>query len=380
MPCQSHRLVTVWQLRRAIMTMVVSGAYSLTTSPGAANAEGELADVRRAHQQWRGTIRSLAYSGEMTGWAAGTSNIRERKTRRRFAATGDWRFAEYQHLRHGLGWEDDTDWHRVYLGPDETALFWPLNGNAAIVAGPPDPADYPKLQQTMKDFYLRCSGWWPLDGSIPAKESVNEARMVCEVLDDQYTVVEPTTVEIDGRECIVVTNIAGESHDRLCLDYRRSFVLVKRELTTSEVHLTTDACDFIEVKGGIWLPIQVRQQVFRRELAGGAVLQNLRIADARLRLDNLTINSTTERDFVFSPEPGTLVRNWNNGEIRQVPGGHQVFDSILRTARNEVALRSRDSPASPRPDWFAVMLLAVICVATACMIHKRFRHAKASRC
>jgi len=117
--------------------------------------------------------------------------------------------------------------------------------------------------------------------------------------------------------------------------------------------------DHVECEEGIWMPRRVRNIYFDCA-ATEPEKRKRRVVDSRVFVDEISVNTLSERDFEFSPSAGALL-TYDSGcpdadyPRQAVEGGHEL---LCEVARKMSHLVSKSPP--PQVTWnFAPLLVAL---------------------
>lgn len=334
--------------------------------------------IRLSHRDWRRRIESIVCDGEMVGRSDSTPDGVLRRSRLVLAASRRARYSEFQHLRDGLDWEDDVDWHCVYLRPNHLTVFWPVNCNAQISAKASDPFSNDKLESTFVNIYMRCSGWWPPGSESDSPWDVPRGPFYCApcfALGSRSASVDGELAVVRGRLCAVVTSPRPDGKDTFWLDAQRDFVLVQRCSSFADelTQLSTYNDDFEEVAPGAWLPRRVRQTVASRERIGDSYHVK---SDAVFSARHIEINVPVEQRFRFTAPAGAIVHNWDTGKVDRSPGGKSVLDNLVRIAKKEVSQLNNRSDSAVPGQHHATSIIVVASVFFMLVVLRRLSHGR----
>lgn len=231
----------------------------------------------------------------------------------------------YHRTAHGhdrLDWRDDRLTQCTHLVDDEWVTEFPFNRSYS--RGELDNGD--SLPGTLQvEFLFLALGWWPFDDREPPR--INGAKfMIREIVDAVGYRVSPQRVQVAGIVCRVLEN--PKSGDRIAVDPVRGIILA-RELRDPESGHTMqrfELTDHIACNGGVWIPREIRNMRYTL----GAKGEPSRLeTDATFVLSEIRVNDVADREFAWSPRPGSIELS-SDGSYRQVvQGGVDHCDEIV---------------------------------------------------
>ena len=112
-----------------------------------------------------------------------------------------------------------------------------------------------------------------------------------------------------------------------------------------------EASDLREVSPGFFLPYRMRR------------IQRARNLDVTTVIDSYSINEVVDSQFQIEVTPGTLIYDRDTDTYRQVPGGFEVMDRVVRWVKANVQASERS--ANFNANQVAVMGLGGIAAGVA---------------
>jgi len=193
-------------------------------------------------------------------------------------------------------------------------------------------------------------GWWPPDDTNPPARQDGRRFFADDVVDDERCRVVGREL-IDGRWCHVV-EVANS--DRLWIDCARGVVICQKRYASGGDHAeitAMEASDLREVSPGFFLPYRMRR------------IQRARNLDVTTVIDSYSINEVVDSQFQIEVTPGTLIYDRDTDTYRQVPGGFEVMDRVVRWVKANVQASERS--ANFNANQVAVMGLGGIAAGVA---------------
>ena len=322
----------------ALPLLAMALALSPAVAGGAPAPAPSIEEIRREADASRRRLRSLYVEAITRSKIAGNPAGPPLETRHVLAAKGSLRFVELAHRTPLLDWSEDVGYTRSYFTGATFDAFYVLNRYYETLRLAPGEFSSTKVRA---EFYIECIGWWPPDDqTLP--HGLDPLTLLHLALADPSCRVRPETEEAGG--------VAGR--DRLWLDPSRGFAIVRREFTGPSVRLHYENSDFREAAPGIWLPWQVRRVVTSRtDSVAGGTAREVVLTDADRTVGLLRVNDVDDAIFTFRALPGTLIHDLDRKTVRQVPGGLDMLDEIVRAGRKLLPgdRVSGEAPAGPPP-------------------------------
>ncbi len=352
-------ILTLLATALAMAPSVACGDQSPAPSIGTIRGE-----VDAGRQKLRSLYVESITRSNTDGKAAGAPLV----TRHVLAADGPKRYTELAHWTPPLDWSEDIGYTQSYFTGETFDVLYVLNRYYETLRIAP--GEFPSTK-VRAEFYIECTGWWPPDDTT-LPPGLDPSTLLHLALADPSCRVLSETGEAGGVRCVVV-EIADR--DRLWLDPSRGFAIVRREFTGPSVRLHYENSDFREAVPGVWLPWRVRRVVTAKGNPGaGGDGREVILSDADRTIGLLQVNNVDDAIFTFHPEPGTLICDLDRKAVRQVPGGLDMLDDIVRAGRKFLPIgRMTTESTSGPPSILAWTLAASSIPALIAMGRRRAR-------
>jgi hypothetical protein len=330
-----------------------------------------LAQIRATVATSRDRIHSIYYEAENEGRSLMTPKGVVRRIRTTAAIAPFRRYLEVIHLPLGLDWEDDVDWERTFLTPDNLTIFWVNQRKVLTSSKDANPAQNFKLGPVFNEFFMECTGWWPPGERAEGRRDwAPPPQAVHIILGRADLRLKPGLETVGGHPCAVVST--PDDLDTLWFDVSRGCALVRRHTTNPAERL--HACyvndSFREVAPGVWLPWELSRVAHRGPSPGEIPNDDLLVSTrATRRITSLRINDVPEETFLCrSPPPGTGVETRDNvNGSYMIPGGTDLLDVSVRIGQKILQLRP-DYTHIPDKKWGVTRTVGAASGAAAVVI------------
>lgn len=190
----------------------------------------------------------------------------------------------------------------------------------------------PYLEKLQGLTLFECLGWWPPGDPAPPLRMGGEPMFLVDIFADPRIRILPKQKSTGGHACAVVEI---PSVLQLWIDPRLGVVRRWVWMESAEasrvgrrIFATYQLSDFRRYEGGIWLPHRITREFPMRDITTIHII------------DSYDVNHIRDELFEFEPPPGSLVYNRDTDTFRQVPGGLDALEAVVRRAASETALNS----------------------------------------
>jgi hypothetical protein len=219
----------------------------------------------------------------------------------------------------------------------------------------------PTTWKLKDEGYLNMCGWWPREDDPSAEADLKIAIHLRFVMDNPHYTLLADTAAVDGHPCYVVESPGA---DRLWLDPALAYAIRKREIYdgTGRVRHRTmvktfQQCDVIgkaNERASIWMPTRISND-YEPDDANVASDGVIKLRNADIVVERISVNGVDDLSFNFVPPPGTLVYDRDSDSSHQIPGGRDLLDENIGI---EQSLQRIERKTAPRSE-FEVHSLAV---------------------
>lgn len=292
-------------------------------------SESALEDARQAYKLWRMNIERLSYYAESTD----LSSMQRSQFKHWVKIEPEKRFVEAMHFYPGSGflWEEDLNWSTTIVNRG-LKVKWHVNHVIDEYDGPIDPITNSKLRPVVWEPYITAIGWWPIseDQSATSIERPPPFSFL-HVIDNPLVSCVARSIDSTQSRTMRLTLKSEKTTYEAVVGCEPSFHLKTYTIySNAKKTIQTYKCSEFKAipngsSGNIFLPLKVEyerhQKVQANDTKSTKWVRIIKDVDLNYKKKN--------DDFMMVYKPGEAILNKKTLEYRQVPGGLELFDSII---------------------------------------------------